>query len=318
MNINTLHKAKSPLWTLIKLSASGLFLYLLFTDPRLSPSGFKTAVRETNPVWLLGSLLFCSAGLCLNIVRWHRFLLENNVNTRLKQSAQSYLAGMFLGFLSPGRLAEFGRGFLFTAVPLKESALITLAEKWYFNAFIFLFGLVGALLAYRPLHMLPRLPYGALLSLLALLTLASFYVILRGNRITFKGLFRGFPTREPGRFYLLTLTNLLFVAMLLQVHCLFRAFEPVHLLTSFATLSLTLTALTLFPITFGNLGVREGCFIFLLGTMDAFPKNAAFSAGLLVFTENILLPSLIGFVIVMSGKFRQRKTAATTCETAKH
>ena len=124
---------------------------------------------------------------------------------------------------------------------------------------------------------------------------------MKGRSIAFRGLFARFPGNPADRFFLLSLSNIIYVLMVFQLYCILMALGEVRLTHAFVTLSVTLLLLSVFPVSLGNLGVRETCFVVLLGKLDNTPGTLALSAGLLVFIQNLLLPSLIGVVANFIG-----------------
>jgi len=301
-------KKSLPLLAL-KIGAAALFLYFLHSNRNLTLDHFKWVWGHANPAFLALSFGLGGLQLYLNVLRWHQFMQGAGLPTSRGQSASSFMAGSLLGLVSPGRLAEFGRGYLYPHYPVKDTALVTFAEKFYFVFFILAFGLAGTLFGAVPLERFidSRIFLGAAFLLLCMV-LASGFAVVRGPRIGFKGLFRFFPSNEPGRFYLLTLTNLVYILMIFQFYFILIAFFKVKLMQAFLTLSLTLVIITFFPVSFGNLGVREACFIYLLKELAGFPEIAALNAGFLLFLQNIFLPALLGLgVIIISGRSRLEK-----------
>jgi uncharacterized membrane protein YbhN (UPF0104 family) len=291
---------------ILKIGAAALFLWYLRGNQNLTLDHFKWVWSNADPAMLTVSFVITALLLCLNILRWHHFMLGAGFLTSRAQSAASYLAGSLLGLLSPGRIAEFGRGYLYPDYPVKDTALVTFAEKFYFVFFILIFGLAGLLFGAVPLSRFlghKILPAAAFL-LLCTVVLTGF-ALAKGPRIKFKGLFLFFPSTEPGRFYLLTLTNLVYLLMIFQFYFILIAFFKVKLLHAFLAMSLTLVVLTFFPVSFGNLGVREACFIYLLKELAGFPEIAALNAGFLVFLQNIFLPALLGLAVII-GSSRSR------------
>jgi uncharacterized membrane protein YbhN (UPF0104 family) len=287
----------------LKIGAALLFLFFLRRTSDLSLENVKWTWSHAKPLFLLLSFLTAGLLLYLNILRWHHFMHAGGFPTRFSQSATTYLAGNFLGLVSPGRLAEFGRGYLYSDYPLAETARVTVADKFYFVFFSLGFGLLGLALGHSLVRPFLSAGFLALLSvLMAGLFFLCAWLIFKGQRLAFKGLFKFFPGAEPERFFLLTLTNLTYLLMILQFHFILLAFFKIKLMYAFITFSLTLLVLTFFPVSFGNLGVREACFIYFLKNLSGYPESAALNAGALVFLQNIFLPSLAGLPVVLFHK----------------
>jgi uncharacterized membrane protein YbhN (UPF0104 family) len=59
---------------------------------------------------------------------------------------------------------------------------------------------------------------------------------------------------------------------------------------------------TFLPISLGDIGVREGTAAYIFGLMN-FPKEAAVSAGFMLFVINILIPAAIGVFLIPFARF---------------
>lgn len=240
----------------------------------------------------------------INVVRWHYFLKIAGPFSTPWQSAQSFFAGSLLGITTPGRIGEFGRGIFYEQQRVSDIALVTLTEKFYSTFFILLFGIPGFFLAAG--YIKDSMPVPVLTALVPLVLLTILFIILinKGNKISFKGLFKCFPSREADRFFLLTLSNTAYVLTIFQLYCIVLSFCDVKLTTVFIVLSVTLVALTFFPFTIGNLGVREACFIMLFQSVENIPESVSLSASLLFFIQNVFLPAAIGFPLLFWGRYK--------------
>lgn len=289
----------------LKIAFTLLFLYLILRRTEIHPAALKGALAAANPFWLVLSVLVAAAFNYLGIVRWQDFLSTSGHRATRFQAAQSYFLGAFLGFISPGRLAEFGRGYAMEEHSLKDIALVTVAEKSYFILMTLVGGLFGLVHLQLRLHLLNPFKFGLALGILSLLLLALGIVVGRGNRTTaLKGLFRHFPSSPAMRVLLIIQTYLLYLFMGIQLYLVFKSLGNVHLMNALSVFSLTLLVITLLPVTFGNLGLREACYVFFLGNLEGFPEDAAFASGLVIFIQNIVLPALIGLVFMVFLKFK--------------
>ncbi|MFA6549430.1 MAG: lysylphosphatidylglycerol synthase transmembrane domain-containing protein [Candidatus Margulisiibacteriota bacterium] len=289
---------------ILKIIAALLFLYYLYNNKNISLQHFKWIWSNADTLYIGVSFIISIILVFLNIIHWHYFMKAGGLETTYRQSTLTYLAGNLFGLVSPGRLAEFGRGYLYKGHSLKDTALVTLAEKFYFVFFTVLFGLIGLALGHELIKEIIHLTAIIIAFILLFIVLCvCLLILIKGNKIKFKGLFNLFPGTEPERFFLLTLTNLTYILMVIQFYFILISFLKIKMIYAFITLSLTLVVITFFPISFGNLGVREACFIYLLNAAAGFPETAALNAGFLVFAENILVPSIAGLIVVIiTGK----------------
>jgi uncharacterized membrane protein YbhN (UPF0104 family) len=85
----------------------------------------------------------------------------------------------------------------------------------------------------------------------------------------------------------------LFLIYSVQFFLAINAFEHVHLLDSVAGSSAALFAKSWLPISFGELGIREGAMMYFYGKMDV-AKSSAFLASLIVWFVNVVTPAVLG------------------------
>jgi len=281
-------------YTIIKVIVTLLFFYYLIAGKAVTREGLLRALSGADSRMLALSALVAALALAVTIVRWHGFLAAGGVPATRWQSLQSYLGGALLGFLSPGRSGEFARGIFLEDLPLKEAAFVTLAEKAYVAFFIFLFGAAGVLGSLGALRSLLGFSPWIVAGVLVLLSVQFGWIIRLGRGIRFRNLFSAMPEKPHDRLYLLSLSNLVYLLGVLQLYFILQSFLPVRLSTAFVTLSLSLIAMTFFPLSLGNLGVRETCFMVLLSALEGVPKETAVSAGLIFFLQNILVPAALG------------------------
>ncbi|OGJ91240.1 MAG: hypothetical protein A2268_02045 [Candidatus Raymondbacteria bacterium RifOxyA12_full_50_37] len=271
----------------------------LYHNKNLTVQNMKAIWTSADKHMLAISFVLGLAFLAGNAVRWHYFVVTGGVVSTPLASTLSFLGGSLLSFITPGRAGEFGRGIFYQSGSMGTVALVTLAEKVYMTFFILAFGTIGAFLGQKKLETGLFLPYPLILVGLTVLSGLFLYVIIKGNKLRIRSLFNAFPTNDMDRFFLLTLTNIVYVIGIFQIWFIVLAFFKIKLITAFITLSVTLIVLTFIPITIGNMGIREACFIYVLGALENVPETIAFSAGILVFVQNILIPAILGIPVFL-------------------
>ncbi|MFH0919482.1 MAG: lysylphosphatidylglycerol synthase transmembrane domain-containing protein [Fibrobacterota bacterium] len=296
----------------VKVLVTLLFAGYLVGGKAVSRDGLTRAFTGADPFWLALSCVAALLALIVGTVRWHGFLNAGELSPAWSESAQSFLGGALLGLLSPGRSGEFARGMFLDGLPLKQTALITVAEKVYFTFFIFLFGAVGAFGSAGMLARILGVSAWIPVALLVLLAFQLAWIVRRGRAIRFRRLFSAMPEVPGSRLHLLSLSNLVYLLMVVQLYFILNAFQPVKMSTVFVTLSLSLIVMTFFPFSLGNLGVRESCFMALLSVLQGVPAETAVSAGLIFFVQNVLVPAGLG---VPAEFIRLRKKAGSKQES---
>jgi uncharacterized membrane protein YbhN (UPF0104 family) len=103
----------------------------------------------------------------------------------------------------------------------------------------------------------------------------------------------------PVRARLLVFSALFYMTFVAQFLLLLRAFGPIDILSSLAGVSTIMLIKTIIPpLTLGELGIREGASVFVLGHAGMLAAGAV-SASLLLFGINILLPGLVGVLVML-------------------
>ncbi len=95
-----------------------------------------------------------------------------------------------------------------------------------------------------------------------------------------------------------------YATFLAQFALLIAALAPLHPFVALCGCAAVLLAKTVVPpVTLGELGIREGASVLLLGTVGV-PAAAALSASLLLFGINVLLPAVPGALLAPRGGAR--------------
>jgi uncharacterized protein (TIRG00374 family) len=98
---------------------------------------------------------------------------------------------------------------------------------------------------------------------------------------------------------LLVFSALFYLTFLLQFYLLLSAFgriDPLSALAGISTIMLVKTVIP--PVTVGELGIREGASVYILGHAGMLAA-AAFNASLLLFVINVLVPSVAGLAVLL-------------------
>ena len=293
---------KDRLFLYLKISVAALFVFFIFKSGSLTPVKLRQLWLATDRLFLSLSFALSAVGLFLGAFRWDAFLKSASIPVSPLRSALSFLSGCTLGFITPGRAGEFGRGICHPEIPAGTIALLTLSEKIYFTLFILLYGLIALLMGLGKMGAALPLPPLAMTAAIAFLLLACALLVMGKFPARFSGLFRMLPRRAEERFYLLTLSCLVYILMIVQFYFTLRALCPCTLQAAFTAYAFMLVATTLFPFAVGNLGVREGCFILILTRMYGMPETAALSAGILVFLQNVIIPAAVGIPALFLAK----------------
>jgi uncharacterized membrane protein YbhN (UPF0104 family) len=293
----------------LRLIKGGLTLGVLgYVVAQVEPSAIRAALAGAVPGWVAGALLLLPLNLLVAAGRWHTAVQGVAPATSLRQALAAVLCGRTLGFLTPARIGDYAGRALSLRHPDKP-ALVTLAVVEQMpGLLIFLTAGTGALL-YSSLHLhvlklsawVPVLALGGAVGLGTLVLLFLPPRLLQGlqRRVPGVWLGRSLHTLEciPPRTMALLLgwSLVQYGVFTTQFFCLVRALAPDTAAgAGYAGIALVFYAKSLLPpVTFMDLGIREGAAVFFLGLFGV-PQAAAFNAALLLFGVNLVLPALFG------------------------
>ncbi|MDW7682256.1 MAG: lysylphosphatidylglycerol synthase domain-containing protein, partial [bacterium] len=264
---------------------------------------------------ILLALLLLLPNIYFQFYKWRYLVRLVKSDTSNHEVLQSLFAGFTFGFITPGRLGEFGRAFFIKNCPWVKVLGIAALDKLFSVAVVFLFGSIGLLyLLEKQLFIYTMIP----LVTFTVITLFVFYYILFHPEIIKSFLYSLniiLPFREKikllissmdqftrERAIMLLLFNLGFsIIFLAQFYILVVAFQPSAVVPTMLALASTMLVKTMLPISIGDLGIRESAAIYFLGKI-AILESAAFNASILLFLINLLIPSLVGLVLVLKHR----------------
>jgi len=261
--------------------------------------------------------IFIALGLLIpNIyvqyIKWRYLvrLLKPDVPNR--EVLQSLLAGFTFGFITPGRLGEFGRAFFISDCSWVKLLGISFIDKLFAMAVVIFWGAIGLLFFISSqLYLYTMVPV-FLFTLIALLVI---YYILFHPEIIKSFLYSLniiLPFRDKIKMLMSSLDNFhkreaivlsalnfgFYFVFLLQFYILICAFEPAPILKSSLAIFSTMLVKSMLPISLGDLGIRESAAVFFFGKIGVM-HSTAFNASILLFMINLLIPSLVGLFLVL-------------------
>lgn len=310
------------LWSLRLAVAAALAAWLL---GRLDGRALLEALRGLSPAALAGALALLVPNLGLQYLRWAWLVRSRRPDAPSGLVWRSLLGGMALGTLTPGRVGEHGRAAWF-AGDRTELVALSLLDKLASAGVTGLAGAAGLLWLptwdlsifgdFAPLVLGALAAYGA-----AVLgwSLAGLALLLAPGRIT--GWFRRLPGLgrsarlervqkamqliDRGTRLKLLLAAAGFTTTFLAQFVLLVRGLGFHSQWDWAAAAGTMFLKSLFPISLGDIGVRELFAANLFESLGARPETAV-AAAFLLFGINLLLPSLAGLALwARRGKGRR-------------
>lgn len=302
--------SKRVLIYLLKLAIAALVIVMLLG--RVQTEDLSKAFQSARLICIWMALALLVPNIYIQFFKWRYLvrLLKPSVTNR--EVFQSLLAGFTFGFITPGRLGEFGRAFFIKECPWVSLLAITFIDKLFSLAVVFIGGAIGLMFfVSRQLYLYTLAP---IIVFTAITLIVIYYVLFHPEVI------RGFlyslnlilPFRDKMKLLmgsldnfhrrqalnLLLMTSGFYLIFLIQFYILVCSFHRTPALPALGAIAATMLVKSLLPISLGDLGIRESAAIFFLGKIDVH-ESAAFNASILLFLINLLIPSLVGLVLVL-------------------
>jgi uncharacterized protein (TIRG00374 family) len=306
---------KGLLITLLKVViAGGLLTYLVF---KVNVKDILGALRNANIILILITALLAFVNIYLQFLKWKitcDYLLDEKSNKKIWLSLFYGFSG---GVFTPARIGEyFGRAAAFKDKSLIKVAVATFIDKFFPLMAVAGFGSLASILFISYYYNVSVYLTGSLF-ILTFVLFYSAYVIAMDERFWNNVLFnrmRRNPRikkvfnnlmilKELDQFYT---TQMVFISIafytcfILQFALLTMAFSGhnnfIHYIWAG---NLVMFAKTIIPpISFGELGIREGASVFFLH-MFGEVKSVGFNASIFLFLINMLIPSVIGLFLLL-------------------
>ena len=266
---------------------------------KVDPVEIRVSLVTANKLYIATGVALMFINVFVQFAKWRYVLSLIKPGVSGKESLYSLLVGFTFGFITPGRIGEFGRAFFvkdchwMQAFGGAAGLLLILGHQLHFYAMlpIVIFTII-ALLMLRYVLVHPELFRAFLYNLNIMLPFREKIKLLISS-------FDNFHRHQALR--LLGLSVLLYLIILAQYQMLLLAFEPIHPYHTFQGVSSMLLVKSMLPISLGDLGIRESAAIFFLGKLGT-SKAAAFNASILIFVINVLTPSLVGLALVLKNR----------------
>ncbi|MBN1349331.1 flippase-like domain-containing protein [candidate division KSB1 bacterium] len=297
----------------LKISIAALLLFVLVRNIQLQT--IREALFKADFLFIASAVLLLIPNFFIQGLKWHYLLKLSKPAATYVEALKSLLAGFALGFVTPGRVGEFGRAIFVKDSNRLQVVGLTMIDKLFSMLIILMLG-AFAIFFFFGIWMHSKLtPVFALVSLAASLITSLIVLFPDGmKKAGFKILPRlpftekielilsglnGFHRNQA--LFLLALNFLFYAIYLTQFYLLLSAFDVFSPVEGYIILSSTIFAKSLLPISFGDLGIRESAAVYFVTHIGG-EESTAFNASILMFLINIVLPSLIGFGLVMGEK----------------
>lgn len=273
----------------------------------------EALLNPQNPVFLVMAFLLLIPNLFLQWYRWYLLLQLADPKITKWQAFSSLMGGMIGGFLTPGRVGEASRTLFLTDINRYHALGLIIIDKIYAFVPIVFFGVWGIVLMlcylfdYNMFLVWPLALITLSINILCLIILLrpdwirnllyNFSVLFPSNQ-KIRMIIQGIDFfKNKDSVLMLGLSFAFYGIYILQFCLLAFAFESTSWTTALTATTSTIFVKTLLPISFADLGIREGAAIYFFLKFDI-QKVTAFNSALLLFTINVLIPTVMGFIFL--------------------
>ncbi|MBN1560921.1 flippase-like domain-containing protein [candidate division KSB1 bacterium] len=291
---------------------------------KISCQQLLTAFTQAETKFIAAAAALLAVNIFFQYRKWQLIVHRDYPSVKNRQILYSLFIGLALGLVTPGRLGDFARTFFIKDVQHAGMLALLLIDKLITLAVLYFIGILG-LSHFISMGMHPYIwtsVFILTLALLLFLVLLSRPAWVRRILARYHRLFSrhpaidrfidGIESAKPALILqLLAWTILQTVTYCSQFVLLVRAFNDISLINGYLATFAVMFTKSLLPISLGDLGVRESAAIFFLAQLHV-PEAAAFNASFLLFTVNILMPSILGLGLFL---FKRQNSAKSNGKT---
>lgn len=269
----------------------------------IRPAVLLNTVMAARQELLALATILVIANVAIQVAKWHFLLRLARPEVALQTSVRSLLSAIPLGFLTPGRVGEFGRALFVPDVDAATVVKLTAADKLSNIAIVV--GLGSPALAYFVESARTPLPTGLAIAGLLVPALILGVLFTRPRLLPDKLRPRLSSPTRPRKVYarLLLFAAAFYGVFTLQYILLIQALTSAPLLGSLAAAASVFLTKTVLPVALGDLGIREGASVYFFTKIGA-SQAAAFDAAFLLFLINIGIPAVVGGGILLTTRIR--------------
>jgi uncharacterized membrane protein YbhN (UPF0104 family) len=313
-------KKKSYGLVVIKLTV-GIFIFSYLYSYINREISVLNAFLKANLEWISYGILLMIPTILLQSFRWHLLVQTISEKTNFWESIASTLGGMSLGILTPGRIGEIGKGLFLDHIEKWQITGMALLDRIFNMIAIMLLGSFSFLYLFNYVYNLPIILILPVIIFLTISFIFIFFILIRIDLL--KSVYYRFKILHKVKDQLKQLMSAItfinkkivikvfLVSVLIQV---FIGFQFIVFIKAFnvdialidglvSSFSIAFTKATL-PISIADIGIRESAAIFYFGLFIK-SKAAIFSGTFLLFSVNVIFPSILGIFMIPKLNFQK-------------
>ncbi|MBD3170744.1 MAG: hypothetical protein GF307_14810 [candidate division Zixibacteria bacterium] len=296
---------KAVFWLVLKAIVAIVIMGYLIN--RIEFARLLDVMKHANPFYIGLAVALAPLNIFWIYNRWRYLIRYLDPHQRISRGEifGSALSGATLRLSTPGGLGEPGRIFYIRTLGRMRLLALSLLDNVSAIIVTICFGSVGV--AYTlSIPILYILPFFLLAGIAVVLRYRKkinidklTFLPERFRRYDFWEVPRDIPANKLGTVVLMAAA--MYIGFSAQYYLFILAFEKLSVIDGAMSIFSVWITKSLFPISLGDLGIRESVAIFYLSKYDI-SAAAALNASLMLFTVNLLFPAIIGSVFLTRFK----------------
>lgn len=311
----------------LRLVGIGILVWLLF---QIDISLVFRMLLQSHFTLIALALLFIVMSVCLKFLRYQYILIQQGVRNRFLKTLQFSLVGLYLSFITPGRVGEVSKAyFIHKACDASLNRLV--AGSFLDRIFDIYALLLTALLGFvvmNPVAINPA-PIILILIIIASLPVVFLLPVVRHISICFTGWIQRTITHadtwsDQLLLFFSEIDSLLNRKLFWGLAATSAAYAFFFGSCYYMSLSLTIplsyckiavfiacaNILSFLPISFAGIGTREACLVYFF-LQEGLSSELALAFSTLVFSFTYLLFGVVGFLCLMTLKYDSKSLPAS-------
>ncbi len=292
---------------ILKILLTAAFIF--FANRKLEWEHFSLIWTQARLIPIAAALVLGFTAVLLHIVRWKLILMYEGFTVSNQIAAKTYLFGLLLAFITPGRLGELFRGLEISEKNKTSTLFAVIVDNLFTICAVFLFAFCCVIIQKLLFGRLPHAQFAILTSVAAVISVVVLILAARGSILKKKPLLRKFGMRiirlsprifSPVGRKVSYCTIGAHLALVAQTVIVFQMFGNVEALKGALAAGQAYAFMTLMPFFMANMGIREYSYSLFLGQLHTHGEAAftsmAFNSSVMILMLNLILPALIGLV----------------------
>ncbi|HPN37866.1 MAG TPA: lysylphosphatidylglycerol synthase domain-containing protein [Melioribacteraceae bacterium] len=297
---------KKIIFNLAKLILSAILIVFLVSYLKLN-SNF-VSFNNANVYLIIFAIVLLPLNIFIQYKRWQILCYTVEKSSKII-IIKSIFLGIAAGLITPLKAGEFiGRAYILNKSKIKEYTLLSIYDRLVSMLITVFVGTLFVLVYLFPLNKIIINYFIIGIVLFFITILVIFFIIKNKHKLLeikqIKVIIHVLTSIDVRtNIKLICLAFIFFFTYIIQFALLLSAFNGFNNFLQFVSAGVLVffTNTIIPPVTFGEIGIREGAAVFFA---NYFPYIAqtGFASSIILFTINVIIPSVIGLIIYLREK----------------